>query len=72
MITIITGISTCVLAVALCIQSIMHYKERKDLYNRLMARDYAEYTASLDNNTQKHYKSAHKAVLDRWRGVNKP
>lgn len=44
-------------------QSIAHHFERRDLYNRIMSRDYTEYKGEKHGYTP----SAHKAVLNRWR-----
>ena len=46
------------------LQSITHRIERKDLYNRIMSKDYAEYKGSKCSYTP----SAHDRVLKRWRG----
>ena len=46
------------------LQSIIHRIERKDLYNRIMSKDYAEYKGSKCSYTP----SAHDRVLKRWRG----
>mgnify|MGYP000964662932 CR=1 FL=1 len=44
--TVILGcVMSCVMSAALIIQEIRHDRERKDLLNRIMARDYAEYQA---------------------------
>lgn len=45
-------------------QSIIHRLERKDLYNRIMSKDYAEYKGKQCSYTP----SAHDRVLRRWRG----
>lgn len=39
--------------VALIIQSIIHRMERKDLYDRMMSRDYSEYQLSKDKKKPK-------------------
>ena len=46
------------------LQSIIHRIERKDLYNRIMSKDYAEYKGSKCSYTP----AAHDRVLKRWRG----
>lgn len=46
------------------VQSILHIRERRDLYNRIMSRDFTEYKGQpIHGNTQ----SAHDRVLKRWR-----
>lgn len=46
------------------LQSIIHRIERKDLYNRIMSKDYAEYKGR----EYRYTPSAHDRVLKRWRG----
>lgn len=52
-------IVTTIWGVLFFAQSIMHSKERKDLYNRLMSRDLGEYlsidTRKSDPKTRKNY-----------------
>lgn len=43
---------------------IIHYLERKDLYNRIMCRDIGEYR---NKNPAKKPMSAHERVLKRWK-----
>lgn len=50
------------------LQSAMHYKERKDLYNRLMCKDANEYQ-SMSGIAKKKVKSRCRNVMDRWRGI---
>lgn len=45
------------------LQSIIHCLERKDLYNRIMSKDYTEYKGTKCSYTP----SAHNRVLSRWR-----
>lgn len=47
---------------------VLHYKERKDLYNRIMSKDLKEYR----NINQKPHKpiSKHEKMLAKWRGVD--
>ena len=45
------------------IQAVMHRSERRDLYNRIMSKTFAEYK----NPSQNYVQSAHKKVLKRWR-----
>lgn len=55
-----------ILIAIIVLQSLLHYCERRDLYNRLMSKDFTEY-----NQTQKpppkHIPSAHDRILKRWR-----
>lgn len=49
-------------------QQVIHSAERKDLYNRLMARDYKEYAYSNKKvNTRNPIMSAHSRTLEKWR-----
>nr|DAE36715.1 MAG TPA: hypothetical protein [Caudoviricetes sp.] len=59
----------CVIAVQTLIivgMSIVQHMERKDLYNRLMCRNIAEYS-NIKANEPTQPISKHKAILDRWR-----
>lgn len=50
------------------LQIILHSVERKDLYNRLMARDYKEYVYTGTKNDNKNpLLSAHAKRLEQWR-----
>ena len=53
------------LSVVIVIQSVLHYIERKDLYNRIMCKSIGEYKA-IDEPLKKHT-SAHDRVLKNWR-----
>lgn len=46
-------IAVIALVVICLVQSIIHYKERRDLYSRIMARDLGDYTASKDRDPPK-------------------
>lgn len=46
------------------LQSVIHHLERKDLYNRIMSKNLAEYKGDRCI----FAKSAHDRVLKRWRG----
>lgn len=52
---------------ALCgiiaIQQIIHHRERRDLYNRIMSKNLTEYKGESPG----YQASAHKRVLSRWR-----
>ena len=54
-----------ILAALLVIQDILHRCERKDLYNRIMSKDYKEYKTA-DKPLPKHI-SAHRRVIQKWR-----
>lgn len=55
------------LIAVIVVQQIAHRLERKDLYNRIMSRDYYEYNAQNNRNNKKGI-SAHQRALNRWRG----
>lgn len=58
----------CGIIVLLCViiflQSLVHRLERKDLYNRIMSKNLAEYKGGKCRAA----KSAHDRVIRRWRG----
>lgn len=54
-----------VLCCIIVVLQVMHYFERKDLYNRIMSRDLNEYKNS-DKPVKAHI-SAHRRVLDKWK-----
>lgn len=45
---------------------VLQHKERKDLYNRIMADNLSDYKLSVEK-TKKSYSSAANEVLKRWR-----
>ena len=47
---------------------VLHYKERKDLYNRIMADDYREYTMA-EKKPPKMRRSRHEILRLRQRGI---
>lgn len=56
------------LIAVIVIQAIIHFIERRDMYNRLMSKDLSDY----HNNSgkippKKHIPSAHSLTLQRWR-----
>lgn len=54
----------CYILVAfLILQEILHRIERKDLYNRIMSKDYSEYKGTVPRS----FRSAHRKVLEKWR-----
>ena len=54
------------LIVVIILQSLLHYRERRDLYNRLMSKDFTEYNQK-NSPPPKPIPSAHDRVLKRWR-----
>lgn len=50
------------------VMEVLHYKERKDLYNRIMADDYREYTMA-DKKPPKMRRSRHEILRLRQRGI---
>ena len=48
------------------LQSVIHYRERRDMYNRLMSKSYTEYS-NAKLSPPKHIPSAHDRTLKRWR-----
>lgn len=55
-----------ILSAVIVIQAILHYVERRDLYNRLMSKDLTEYKNS-GNPPPKSVPSAHDRTLAKWR-----
>ena len=55
-----------ILVAVILIQALLHYSERRDLYDRLMSRDITEYKNS-GNPPPKAIPSAHDRVLNKWR-----
>ena len=47
------------------VQAILHYCERRDMYNRLMSRNLTEYKQG--GPPPKHIPSAHNRILNKWR-----
>ena len=45
---------------------VFQHFERRDLYNRIMCRDYAEYRRGKPPDTP--VKTAHERALEKWRG----
>lgn len=65
----VTGFLLCVIAIqtlTIVGMTIVQHIERKDLYNRLMCRNMAEYN-NIKTDEPKQPISRHKAVLNRWR-----
>lgn len=55
-----------ILCAVIIIQSIIHFIERRDMYNRLMSKSLSEYKHS-DKLPPKHIPSAHELTLKKWR-----
>lgn len=53
-----------ILCAVIVLQTVLHRLERRDLYNRIMSRSYAEY----DRRTPRSGKTAHERILEEWRG----
>ena len=60
-------ITICILCGIILVKDFVHYRERKDLYNRIMSKDLTEYKERKKE--IKHHISAHKRVLKNWRKV---
>ena len=56
-----------ILIAVIILQSLLHYYERRDLYTRLMSKDFTEYNQSQKGPPKKHIPSAHERVLQRWK-----
>ena len=59
-------IKDIILIAVIVLQSILHYCERRDLYNRIMSKDLSDYKKN-DKNLPPHIPSAHDRVLNKWR-----
>jgi hypothetical protein len=55
-----------ILCAVIIIQSIIHFIERRDMYNRLMSKSLSEYKQS-DKIPPKRIPSAHELTLRKWR-----
>lgn len=55
-----------ILIAIIVLQSIFHYYERRDMYNRLMSKNLTEYKQG-GKPPPKHIPSAHDRVLQKWR-----
>lgn len=53
-----------ILCGVIILQSILHHCERKDLYDRIMCRNLAEYKGN-----RRSAQSAHDRVVKKWRGM---
>lgn len=65
---ILMTVCVCVLSAALTLQTVLHEKERRELLDRLMARNLAELKADTEENKQRDSKmQRHREVIKRWR-----
>lgn len=55
-----------ILIAVIITQSVIHFVERRDMYNRLMSKSLTEYKQS-DKTPPKHIPSAHEQTLRKWR-----
>lgn len=53
-----------ILCGVIILQSIIHAAERKDLYNRIMSKNLAEYKGEMPRRTR----STHERLIQQWRG----
>ena len=60
-------IKDIILIAVIVLQSLLHYRERRDLYTRLMSKDLTDYNRTKSPPPKKHIPSAHERVLKRWR-----
>lgn len=58
-------ISEIILTGIIIVQAVLHYTERKDLYNRIMSKDYTEYS-SQNHSPDAAPKSKHRRIAERW------
>lgn len=55
-----------ILFAVIVLQTVIHFFERRDMYNRLMSKNYSEYVHT-DKTPPKHIPSAHEKTLQKWR-----
>lgn len=65
-----TTVIAAFLAVLLTLE-IMHRRERKDLYNRLMSRDIHEYKATVEGKKTPPQESPHALAIKEWREMGR-
>lgn len=58
------------LVVILALICVQHF-ERKDLYDRLMCKDFAEYQRKKPPDKQPSVMTAHERALKKWRGMER-
>jgi hypothetical protein len=56
-----------ILIAIIILQAILHFVERRDMYNRLMCRNLHEYKQGTTTPPKKNIPSAHDRVLKNWR-----
>ena len=57
-----------ILIAVIILQNVLHFCERRDMYNRLMSKDFTEYVqGTLPPPPKKHIPSAHEQTLKKWR-----
>lgn len=56
--------------IALSVKEIIYFKERRDLYDRLTAKSFAEYKreSNKDNKEGENVVSSHRKIMRAWRG----
>lgn len=55
-----------ILVAVILTQSLLHYAERRDMYDRLMSKNLTDYKQG-NNPPSKHIPSAHDRILKKWR-----
>lgn len=55
-----------ILIAIIIIQTIIHFIERRDMYNRLMSKDFTDYNRAKIP-PPVHIPSAHSKILNKWR-----
>jgi hypothetical protein len=61
-------IAYALFAAIIALQQILHWLERRDLYNRLMSRDLTEYKRAAGGGTgTEARRTAHEKAIDKWR-----
>jgi len=48
---------------------ILHYRERKDLYNRIMSRDIKEYKSAVETKSNEEKQTRQQKLREKW--INK-
>lgn len=56
--------------IVLAFENFLHFKERKDLYNRIMANDLRDYTAANTKKTPKKGRSFIRDAMEKLRKQN--
>ena len=55
------------LLLLLIFREVLHFFERRDLYNRIMSGSLKEYKAATSPERAVHVKSAHRRAIEKWR-----